>query len=206
MMLAATLALALALQGQRFDTDTAFAVAQGSRLRVQTQGGDIVVRAWDRNEVRVQATHSRRTRVDIEQRGAVLSIESHAERGPSNMVDYRITVPAWMPLDLGGMYAAVDVEGTRGPITAETLEGDITIKGGAELVKATSISGRILVQGTRGKVQVAATSEDIVLRDIVGDIVAEGVSGEITLTGIDSRSVDVQTVDHRSDEGPTAAA
>ncbi len=193
MLTTALFALA-ALAAQQADTDTTFGVTQGTRLRVQSAGGDIVVRAWDRNQVRVQASHSRRTRIYVERSGAVLEIESRAERGPSNMVDYQITVPAWMALDLGGMYATVDVEGTRAPITAETLEGEITVKGGAESVKLVSINGRIRAEGIRGRVQVNSVSDDIVLRDIVGDIVAEGVSGEIILVGIDSRNVDLQTV------------
>ena len=67
-------------------TDTTFAVAQGTRLRMNNQGGDIIVRAWDRNQVRVQASHSRRTSVVVTQSGAVLEVNGRSSHGPGNMV------------------------------------------------------------------------------------------------------------------------
>jgi DUF4097 and DUF4098 domain-containing protein YvlB len=177
-----------------FETDTTLAVPQGTRLRVENQGGDISVKAWDRNQVRVQASHSRRTRVDIRLSGAVLSLEAEAERGPANMVDYEITVPVWMAVDLEGMFAAVSVEGTRAGIQVETLEGDITVKGGADLVKLASVQGRVVVSGARGRIEVSSVSEDIEGSDLSGDIIAESVSGDISLRRIDAKSVEVQTV------------
>jgi hypothetical protein len=66
--------------------------------------------------------------------GAVLSIDAKADRGPGSMVDYELTVPSWMPLKLGGMYAQVTVEGSKAPIEVETLEGDISSKAALELL------------------------------------------------------------------------
>jgi len=193
-MLLSTMALLAAMQAQGFQTDTTFSVPQGTRLHVETQGGDIIIRAWDRNQVRVQAAHSRRTHIDVRIRGAVVLLEAEADRGPANMVDYTITVPAWMSLGLEGMYTAIDVTGVRGAITAETLEGDITIKGPAESVKLESVQGRITVQGIRGSTTINTVSESIEASDIQGDILAESVSGNIVLRRIDSRVVEAETV------------
>jgi DUF4097 and DUF4098 domain-containing protein YvlB len=193
-MLLSTMALLAAIQSQGFQTDTTFSVPQGTRLHVETQGGDITVRAWDRNQVRVQAAHSRRTHIDIQVTGAVVRLEAEADRGPANMVDYTITVPAWMSLGLEGMYSAIDVTGVRGAITAETLEGDITIKGPAESVKLESIQGRIVVQGIRGSTTINTVSESIDASDMQGDILAESVSGNIVLRRIDSKVVEAETV------------
>ncbi len=193
-MLLHLLTVASLQSAQSFQTDTTLTVPQGTRLKVENQGGDISVKAWDRNLVRVQASHSRRTRVDVRLSGAVLSLEAEAERGPANMVDYEITVPAWMALDLEGMYAMVSVEGTRAPISVETLDGDITVKGGAESVKLTSVQGRVVVSGARGRIEINSVSEDIEGSDLSGDIIAESVSGDISLRRIDTRSVEVQTV------------
>jgi hypothetical protein len=168
MYLVAALALLALPQARGFQTDTTFAVTQGTRLRVDNQGGDIVIRAWDRNQVRVQAAHSRRARVLVKLSGAVLTLETRAERGPPSMADYEISAPAWMPLHLGGMYANVTVEGSRAPIEVETLEGDITVKGGAETVKLTSIQGRISVSGVRGRLELNSVSEDVEVSDIQG--------------------------------------
>jgi DUF4097 and DUF4098 domain-containing protein YvlB len=194
MYLLAVLALLTTPLPQGFQTDTTISVSQGTRLRVDNQGGDIVVRTWDKNQVRIEASHSRRTHVSARLDGAVLSLEAGAEHGPANMVDYELTVPTWMPLQLGGMYATVSVEGSKAAIDVQTLEGDITVKGGAGTVKLSSISGRIVVSGVRGRLELNSTSEDVEASDIQGDLVVEAVSGDIMLRGIDAKSVDVQTV------------
>ena len=184
---------ASAVQG--FQTDTTFSVSQGARLQVETQGGDITVRAWERNQVRVQASHSRRSRVEIRSSGAVVHIEADSDHGPANMVDYEITVPAWMALNLEGMYTAIEVIGTRGAVTAETMEGDITVKGGnAESVKLESVQGKIIAQGVRGDATLTTVSESIEASDIQGALAAETVSGNITMRGIQSKSVEAETV------------
>lgn len=187
-------ALPLQAAGQAPQTDTTFAVAPGTRLRMNNQGGDIVVRAWDRNQVRVQASHSRRTSVVITQSGAVVEVDGRSSRGPGSMVDYQITVPAWMALELGGMYAYIDVEGVRGSVFAETLEGDITIKAPADQVKASTTNGKILVEGARGRVEVHSTSESIRIVDVQGDLFVEGLSGNILLGGIRARTVEAETL------------
>lgn len=193
-MLLSLLALMAVQAPQGFQTDTTISVSQGTRLKVDNQGGDIVVKTWDKNQVRVQASHSRRTHITIELGGAVLSLGAEADRGPSNMVDYEITVPAWMPLNLEGMYATVSVKGSRAPIEVETLDGDINVEGGAETVKLTSIQGRIIVSGAHGRIELNTVSDDIEAADLQGDIVAETVSGSITIARSDAKSVEVQTV------------
>src|SRR6185503_677472 len=145
---------------------TTISVSQGTRLRLENQGGDIVVHAWEKNQVRIQASHSRRTHVSVRLSGAVLSLEASADRGPANMVDYELTVPSWMPLKLGGMYATVSVDGSKAPIEIETLDGDITVKGGAETVKLGSVQGRIVVSGVRGRLELNSVSEDVDASDI----------------------------------------
>src|SRR5258706_4740672 len=194
MYLLSTLALLTAALPQAPGTDTTISVSQGTRLRVENQGGDIVVHAWDKNQVRIQASHNRRTHVNIRLSGAVLSLEADADRGPANMVDYELTVPSWMPLKLGGMYATVSVEGSRAPIEIETLEGDITVKGGAETVKLGSVQGKIVASGVRGRLELNSVSEDVEASDIQGDIVAETVSGDLILRNIVAKSVEVESV------------
>lgn len=194
MYLLSMLALLAAPLPQGFQTDTTIAVSQGTRLRVENQGGDILVKVWDRNQVRVQAAHSRRTHVRARLVGAVLSLEAASDHGPANMVDFELTVPAWMPLKLGGMYAMVSVDGSKAPIEVETLEGDITVKGGAEIVKLGSVQGKIVVSGVRGRLELNSVSEDVEVSDIQGDVLIEAVSGDIIMRRIEAKTVEVESV------------
>ncbi len=195
MVLAASFVVLLALQAPRFDTDTTVAVPQGSRLRLQNQGGDVTVKTWDRGQIRIQATHSKRSSVAVNVRGQVVEIEAQGRRGIATSVDYELTVPTWMALDIGGMYAEVSIDGTKAPVKVQTLEGDITLRGGAETVNLSTVNGRIKVVGARGRIELHAVSEGITVSDVAGgDLVVESVSGDIDLRRVDAKSVDAQTI------------
>ena len=81
-------------------TDTTFALDGAEYLDVESLGGSIVVEVWDEDRVRVRAEHSTRTYVEIDRGRRGISVESEARRGPANIVDYRITVPRRLALQL----------------------------------------------------------------------------------------------------------
>ncbi len=182
-------------QTPRFTTDTTVAVPQGSRLRLQNQGGEVTIKTWDRSQIRVQADHSSRSFIEVDVRGQVVEIESKGRRGLSSVVDYQLTVPAWMALDIGGMYAEVSIDGTKAAVKVQTLEGNITLRGGAETVTLSTVNGRIDVSGARGRVELHAVSEGIKVADVAGgELVVESVSGDLDMRRIDAKSVDAQTI------------
>lgn len=175
-------------------TDTTFPVQPGSRLELRNMGGDIEVRTWDRNAVRIEADHSSRTRVDVQSTGSVVRVNSRSGFGPGSVVDYRITVPASMSLDLSGTYSDIQVTGAQGQVSAQTVQGDVTIRGGRGSVDARSVQGVVRVDGVRGQVRANSTSEGIRISDVVGEVSAETVSGDIVLDRVDSRQVEAATV------------
>src|SRR3989442_3601767 len=54
--------------------------------------------------------------------------------GPSEVMDYTITVPVSMALALSGVYTDITVEGSQGEITAETVQGEVKVTGGSGFV------------------------------------------------------------------------
>src|SRR5690606_4152068 len=102
-------------------TDTTFAVSGASELEVQMMAGSISVAAWDRPEVRVQASHGSRTSVRIRERGPVVRVSTTGGNAGLGAVDYSITVPASMDLRLGGMSVDVEVAGAAGRVVATTV-------------------------------------------------------------------------------------
>ena len=193
-----TVTAALAFQGGvESRTDTTFAVPAGTRLSLQNAGGEIVIRTWDRQQVRVQADHSSRVSVGVELSGSVLGLNPRSARGgwmTGGMVDYQLTVPAAMSIEIQGMYADVTLEGTRGDVKVNTVEGNLIVKGGGGTLSLTTINGKIDVQGARGRVELRSTSDDVEVSDVQGDLLVEAVSGNITLRRIDGRRVEAQTV------------
>jgi DUF4097 and DUF4098 domain-containing protein YvlB len=175
-------------------TDQSVPVQKGMRLSVSNFAGSVTVRAWDKDAVRVQAEHSARDRVNVRTTEAVLRISVSSERGPSRIVDFTLTVPRWMPIGIQGTYLDVDLDGLQNEVTAETVGGDIRLKGGSGVVSLKSVEGVIEVDAAKGRMTLNTVNEAIHVRDASGEIVAETVNGDLTLERIESVSVDVATV------------
>src|SRR5262249_42867203 len=91
--------------------DTTVPVERGQRLEVNAFGGEITVKVWARNAVRIQADPMSRTEVVVTTGGSTVSVRTEGRRGPASAVDLDLTVPAWMALDLSGVYTDVKVDG-----------------------------------------------------------------------------------------------
>jgi DUF4097 and DUF4098 domain-containing protein YvlB len=175
-------------------TDTTVSVRPNARLELENFGGSIVVRTWERNQVRVKATHGRRDWVEVSASSSVVRIEAQSRTGMAHTVDYEITAPASINLDLSGTNTSFDLEGVQGEIEAETVQGDVLVSGGGGRIRLESVQGRIVLSKARGRVDVSTVNQGIHLRDIVGDIVAETVNGPIILEQVQASSVDAATV------------
>jgi hypothetical protein len=177
------------------DKDTTVAVQSGARLDVDNFGGEIVVRTWNQHNVRVRASHSSRSKVDVSSSGATLLVRTSGRRGPPSIVDLEITVPTWMGMTLGGVYTDITVEGAGGSVTAESVQGDIAVTGGTGNIALKSVEGGVTLAKTRGRIEVNSVEGDISITDAVGDITVESVDGDISLLRIDATNVEVNTVD-----------
>ena len=109
------------------NSDTTVAVQQGARLDVNNFGGEIVVRTWNQSNVRVRASHSSRSRVEVSTSASTVMVRSEGRRGPPSIVDLEITVPTWMGMSLSGTYTDISVDGAGGAVTAESVQGDIAM-------------------------------------------------------------------------------
>ena len=175
-------------------TDETVPVQSGGRLSINNFAGEVIIHTWDKDSVHVVARHQSRTKVIIRPSAAGLSITATGTMGPQGSVDYDITAPAWMPIKVEGTYNFVTMDGVQGEVFANTMRGDIVIKGGTGTITAKSVEGEVQVDGARGKVNVSSVNEKIRITDTSGEITAESINGAITMTGIDSKSVDASTV------------
>src|SRR5260221_4329961 len=185
-------------------TDQTVNVAKGTKLDVNNFAGDVIVKVWDKDAVRVEATHSDRETVDIKQGEQVLTIRSRSTRGgPPRSLDYTITVPKWMAVSVSGTYADVAMDGVGGDVTVDTTRGDIKVNGGSGFVSLKSVQGEITLEKAKGRVEVRAVNQGIHLADINADLSAESTNGSILLDRIDSSNVDLYTVNGNiSYDGP----
>jgi hypothetical protein len=170
-------------------TDETVPVQRGSRLAINNFAGEVILHTWNNDSVHVVARHQARTRVNIRNSGTTVSISASGTMGPQGSVDYDITAPAWLPVKVEGTYNFVTMDGVQGEVFANTVRGDIVIKGGTGSITAKSVEGEVQIEGARGKVNVSSVNEKIRITDTSGEITAESVNGGITMTGIDSKSV-----------------
>jgi DUF4097 and DUF4098 domain-containing protein YvlB len=197
MMVASVGVAAGEAQQRDFRTDTTFTVPAGTRLHLDNAGGEVRIRTWDRSQVRVQAQHSSRVEVGIHLANAVLRLEPRGMRGFApfaGVVDYVLTVPATMDLEVSGLHADLDIEGTRGEVKAHTMQGDIVVRGGSGRLSLSTLHGRVVVQGARGFVEAHAMSDDIEITDVAGEVSVQAVSGNIRLTRVTGRRIEASTV------------
>ncbi len=185
-------------------TDQTVNVAKGTKLDVNNFAGDINIKVWDKDAVRVEVNHSDREAVDIKQGEQTLTVRSRSLRGgPPRSLDYVITVPKWMAINVGGTYADVTMDGVGADVTVETTRGDINLTGGSGVITLKSIQGEVTVQKAKGRIEVRAVNEGMRLSDISGDLSAETTNGSIILDRIDSGNVDLYAVNGNiSFDGP----
>ena len=174
--------------------DTIVAARAGQRLVVDSYGGEIDVKTWGRNAVRVEADPSSHTSVEITSSSGAVSVRSEGRRGPPTAVDFTITVPAWMGLDLSGVYTDVKVTGVRAPITVETVQGEVDVSGGAGTVSLRSVQGAVTLKDAKGRIDVHSVNDEVRVSDASGEITAETVNGDVVLERVDATTLDATTV------------
>jgi DUF4097 and DUF4098 domain-containing protein YvlB len=184
--------------------DQTVQVTKGTKLDVNNFAGDVMVKVWDRDAVRVEVNHSDREAVDVKQSDQTVTVRSRSLRGgPPRSLDYTITVPKWMAIGVSGTYADVSLDGAGGDVTIETTRGDIRVIGGSGFVSLKSVQGEIALEKARGRVEIRTVNEGIRLADINADLSAETTNGSIILDRVDSANVDLYTVNGNiSYDGP----
>jgi hypothetical protein len=180
--------------GARTQSDQTVNVPKGSRLEVDDCAGEVIVRTWDRDAIRIQARHTSRTSVRANLVGNVVRLDIDADRGPGT-ADLDLSVPSWINLRIDGNNCFADVTGVAGAVSVKTIEGDIQLTGLTGTVTAESVEGKITLDGGRGRVQLSTVEGEIAVTKAAGEIVAESVDGNITLTDVQASAVEVSTVD-----------
>ena len=174
--------------------DSTVPVERGQRLEVDLFAGDVDVKTWSKNAVRVVADPDGRGRVEIERSATSLSVRTTGRRGPPPTTDIAITVPAWMALDISGVYTDITIAGARGPISAETVQGDVSAEGGEGLVSVKSVQGGVSVTGAKGRIEANSVNADVEVRRSTGEVSTETVNGSIDLVGTDATTLTATSV------------
>ena len=175
-------------------TDQTVPVQKGQRLQVQNFAGEVLVKAWNKDELRVVADHDSRAKVDVRTAGVEIERVRLPLRRPGIRWTDTISVPAWLPVRVSGTYNFVSIEGTQSDVSVDTTRGDVTLKGGSGVVSLKSIEGEIIVDDARGKLKLETVNEGISIRGATGDITATTINGDIRMLGMKAASLEATTV------------
>jgi hypothetical protein len=180
---------------QDAELDTTFAVNPNAVLALRNHAGEIIIRTWNRNELRISASYSSEDRVKILQSENSVSVKSETRHGHPEEVDYELTVPRTMAVDLWGFESDVNVDGAQNGVRVETMEGDIEITDCAGDITIRSVEGDISVTGSSGRLEANGTDGEVVVVGFEGEINVTSIDGDIRLEEVGSNAVEAKTVD-----------
>jgi DUF4097 and DUF4098 domain-containing protein YvlB len=177
-------------------TDTIVQAQGASRIELSSLRGEVVVRTWDRDAVRVVADHPDSYPIEISRSGRTISVEPDIERGYgiADAVDFELTVPKSFDLDIEGMALSVDILGVEGQVEVGTVHGPIKLVGGRGDIVLESVNGPVHLEGAQGDMDVTGIAGGVTIRDCTGDIYAQSVGGELILEGVRSSDVEIGSV------------
>jgi DUF4097 and DUF4098 domain-containing protein YvlB len=183
-----------------------YTVGANANVSVETQYGAISVKPGTGNEVVVRATlQSDKAEVDNQQIGNRIEIVSHLFHGAdqqSGRIDYEVLVPS---------DATLSLRSSTGPLSAERLQGDLSLEGTDAVVDVRNVSnGHVHVSTMRGPVtlsdvsnghvEISSISGDVTLRSVNGPLVkANSGSGKIFYEGDFGSGGDYKFTTHTGD-------
>jgi DUF4097 and DUF4098 domain-containing protein YvlB len=155
------------------------------RVVIDSQAGSIKVVGWNKDEVQVTGTlgrgaegvtltrSGRRTDVEVEVRG-----NPHRARN-----DLEVRVPAGSDVEVDSFASAISVEGVKGRVLAETVNGSIGVGSGAAEVRVEAVNGDVTVTAPHGRVHAEAVNGDVTVTDGRGELEASAVTGTLKVVG-----------------------
>lgn len=177
-----------------------FAVSGAARVTLQTFDGPIVVRAWDKPEVTVNATkrasdeqQKQGINLSMEQTGSNISVVAKFDRAYaqrltpdtyniSAAVSLEVYVPRSTTLRAVSGDGRIIIEGINGDLDLRTGDGPIEVQNGRGHLNATTGDGRIRIAGYDGQVETRTGDGSITLSGRFDQLSARTGDGSIALS------------------------
>jgi DUF4097 and DUF4098 domain-containing protein YvlB len=178
------------------------AVAPDVTVEVANVQGSVVITAWDKNEVELDAElESDKDELEFEASERHVSIEVDRPdhrygRGDEEDAFLTLRVPKGARLNVETVSAEIGVTGVRGEQRLETVSGEVRTQAFDAPVSATAVSGEIIVTGNGGKAGVSTetVSGTSTVTGVRGNYRGEVVSGEIQATVAAVEQMEVSSV------------
>jgi DUF4097 and DUF4098 domain-containing protein YvlB len=189
-------------------TENTYPLDRDGKVYVENVSGDIIVKSWQKNEIKILARKAARDRnlfdkvhININRTDSNIRIITRYDK-PAGMyqsadvsVYYDIFIPDRAQLRIKTVSGNVEAREIGGPVEAETISGKIDIVSAGQGVKCKSISGLIYLDGISGGASLKTTSGKITADGIKGSIDANSVSGDIGIKDFSlADGIDMETI------------
>ena len=169
-----------AMERKEEDIEQLLSFGSGGRLTLKNLNGAIRVDSWDKNEVKVQAKKKAsgssreevedllsRTKIRIDPTPNQIDIRTELPEngslgtGKNIRVDYRLTVPKSINLELKSVNGGIQVSSISGSVDVRSTNGGIEVSEVQDKVHAEAKNGGIKLVKVRGKVKAKTTNGGI---------------------------------------------
>jgi len=172
-------------------------VSSDVKITVENTAGEIVIQAWDKNEVHLSGELGNSVeKLDINEsaNGLQISVENRNQRN-TDSTELLLKVPASALISATGVSADIEITGSdNSKLTASSVSGNVSVSANSEWVSLESVSGDVTFTGASPRISAESVSGDIELSGISGSVDANTVSGDMTLLAGEIKSAKLETV------------
>ena len=171
------------------------------RVRIELVSGQIEIKGWDRDEVRVQVDGDEARRLDIEAGRKRVSIRSPG-RGRRGLpwgggdleVDVSLFVPVNSRIKARTMNGPIHAEGVGGVLDFNAANGDIKVEGSPSEARLETINASVELEGRASRVDARTINGNIKLTGVSEEVSASTISGSIQVDAGTLERVDLKTL------------
>lgn len=180
-------------------TEETYSLNRDGNIYLKNVSGDIVVKSWDRNEIKIIATKTARSKKDLDKvnididatDNAIKIITRHQKpfgqflswfSSSRASVHYELTIPDKAQLEIESVSGSVRTSSIGGYLDIETVSGSIRAIAAQNGVRCESVSGSINLGEVIGDADLETVSGSISVKKNKGSINTETVSGSIRLS------------------------
>ncbi len=173
--------------------DTTLALARDGTVDLSNVSGDITVTSHNRNEVRIRARLREDGTLVLDAAGSRVALSVRSVRNRVGEATYEVVVPSGARVIANSVSGDIVLRGPFGPTEARSVSGDIEVSN-TERLNVSSVSGDATVRNVTGNLNAKSVSGDVNVTRVSGDVTAATVSGDVVLEDVSSESVRGETV------------
>jgi hypothetical protein len=180
-------------------------LARDGKVEIRNISGDVQVKTWDRNEVKIDAQkvskastmekakeNAQKVTIEVYKEDGILKIETKypktSIKGLSVSISYTVVIPSQAAINARSVSGNVFLENIGGKAEANAVSGNVEIMKAGNGAKGESVSGDVTVvdvengaycKTVSGNIEARNISGNADLNCVSGDVIAENIRGDV---------------------------